>query len=202
MCTSSPSEPLNCIGTYGIDGTTLSKTFLPDTDLSTVTLYDLTTHIQHNVFTSLVVLPAVLFFISYCGLIYIQIVLTRNRTPEVKKRNRTFFKWAVWVSVASAIGVVSGVTQAADALQWVGDNGMGILDIQTGKTLIGLQWLIVTFSLFFAIGSQWIYNESAERDRLKQQEKKEGRHRQEEEGPRYDISKKPVGRGAKEMTAI
>jgi hypothetical protein len=140
------------------DGTTLSKAFLPNNDLSTVTLYDFAFHIQSNVFTLLPVASGVFFFLSFLGLIYTQIILVREHTKTQCKNNRKIFKWVVWGSMALTIAVAAGSQQAADALQWVGDNGMGRLEIKSGSTLLGLQWVIVTFSLLFSVGSSWIYN--------------------------------------------
>jgi 4-hydroxybenzoate polyprenyltransferase len=146
------------MNTRSKDGTTLSKAFLPNNDLSTVTLYDFAFHIQTNVFTLLSVASGIFFLISFLGLIYLQIILARDHKESQCKNNKRWFKWVVWGSMALTIAVAAGSQQAADALEWVGDNGMGRLDIKSGGTLLGLQWVIVTFSVFFALGSSWIYN--------------------------------------------
>jgi hypothetical protein len=150
--------PSKCMDSRSKDGTTLSKAFLPKNDLSTVTLYDFAFHIQSNVFTLLPVASGVFFFLSFLGLIYLQITLSRDHTEAQCENNKRVFKWVVWLSVALAVAAAAGSQQAADALQWVGDNGMGRLEIKSGSTLLGLQWVIVAFSLFFAFGSSWIYN--------------------------------------------
>ncbi|EPE34976.1 hypothetical protein GLAREA_10671 [Glarea lozoyensis ATCC 20868] len=172
MCTSSPSVDRNCMGTHGKDGTDLSKLFLHYKDLSTVTLYDLTAHIQRNVFTNVVLASYVFFCLAFCGLIYIQILRTRRREYKTHKFNKKVFLAVMWTGVALAISTAAGSQQAADALQWVGDNGQGILEIQTGVTLLGLQWVIFTFSLCFAVGSRWIYNGHAQKWRKETQRKK------------------------------
>jgi hypothetical protein len=158
MCTSTPSIPLNCAGTYSKDGTSISSFFLPDNDFSTLTLYNLASHIQSKVFPFILVFAGVLFLASFFVLVFIQQQLKRGPTPARRKAVKKTFKYLLWISVALNIAVAAGSQQAADALQWGGEVGMGRLEITSGTTLLGLQWTIVAFSVVFAGGSAWIYN--------------------------------------------
>ncbi|CAG8977083.1 hypothetical protein HYALB_00005791 [Hymenoscyphus albidus] len=163
MCTSIGSGSLNCSGTYSHDGTQISTSFLPQNDFSTVTLFNLASHIQSKVFVFMLAVSAVIFLSSFVVLIALQFDIMRNSSSSAAYKRRFFlkkgFKNLVWISVGLNIAVSAGAQQAAEALQWLSDVRNGELLITSGATLLGLQWAIVAFSMIFALGSRLIYNQ-------------------------------------------
>ena len=140
------------------------RIFPPENDFGTVTLYNLAGHIQMKVFPALVlVIAAISFLLSLLALAFIR--LRRGSDPKYRKQVKKTYKYLVWISVATNIAVAAGTQQAAQALEWGGENGMGRLELKAGNALVGLQWTIVGFSTLFAMSSVFIYNAtSGEKD--------------------------------------
>lgn len=125
--------------------------------------------LQTKLFLALLAAAGVLFTLGLISLL----LLKRNLKvigilPTVGGRRRQLRRWTLsllWGSAGACLASTVGIIQATGALQFAinfAGHTESQITFQTGTTLQVLQWLILSFSLLFALGVSLLFKDTGE----------------------------------------